>query len=160
MTTEAAEDQVDELALATESAARAVRILQCAGRRRTLARDAGLDVEPAVLELLDAIDVTGIRFATALGELLGVPASRVRLLAGRAIKDGLLERDYSDSDGRYVVFRLTASGREVVAEVQAARAALVRDLVWRWPGDDRTELARLLEALATGVVRRARARLW
>jgi DNA-binding MarR family transcriptional regulator len=61
---------------------------------------------------------------------------------------GLVERTADPTDRRVVILRPTDEGRRIRAEIDAARSADSAELFARLPAADRTELARLLRALA------------
>lgn len=141
---------------AIDLAAAALRTLQRFGRRQALARDAGSDIAPAVLELLDAIDGAGLAVAAELADMLGIPASRVRLLAGRATAAGLILTTYDEWDGRHVVFRLTELGQDAVAALHAARADALMGATLGWQPAELAALGDVLDRLATAMIVRFR----
>ncbi|WP_448641863.1 MarR family winged helix-turn-helix transcriptional regulator [Geodermatophilus sp. URMC 63] len=98
-----------------------------------------------------ALRVVGSREGVRLSDLadaLHIAPRSATEVADALQERGLAERTPDATDRRAVVLRPTDEGRRVLAEVDAARAADSRDLFARLTPADRTELARLLRALA------------
>ncbi|MEX5721485.1 MarR family winged helix-turn-helix transcriptional regulator [Geodermatophilus maliterrae] len=89
----------------------------------------------------------GVRLSD-LAEALHIAPRSATEVADALQARGLVERTPDPTDRRAVVLRPTEAGRQVQAEVDAARAADTRDLFDRLAPADRAELARLLRALA------------
>ena len=116
-------------------------------------RDAiyGPDLEMAQA---DAIDVLAVLGQSRIGELataLRVDTSTATRTADRLVAAGLAERVRIDGDGRGVALRITAPGRRIHGEMAARAAAVLGEILAPFTGDDREQLAQLLERLVASV---------
>ena len=89
----------------------------------------------------------GVRL-TDLAEALHIAPRSATEVADGLQERGLVERTPDPGDRRAVILRPTDQGRRIRAEIDAARTQDSAELFGRLPAADRTELARLLHALA------------
>ena len=120
---------------------------------RTLRRRFGAVLAPWDLSphQARALRVVGSGDGVRLSEL--AEALRIAPRSATEVADGLQERGLvaraaDPTDRRAVVLTATEAGRQVQREVDDARAADSAELFARLPAADRTELARILRALA------------
>src|SRR4051812_40927164 len=105
------------------------------------------DLTPSQARALRVIGEDGTRVSD-LAEALRIAPRSATEVADTLEARGLVERAADPSDRRAVLLRITDSGRAVRDEVDAARAADVRDLFGRLSPADRATLARILRELA------------
>ena len=89
----------------------------------------------------------GVRLSD-LAEGLRIAPRSATEVADALQERGLIERSPDPGDRRAVLLRATDAGRAVRDEIAAARAADSARFYGRLPAADRTELARILRALA------------
>jgi DNA-binding MarR family transcriptional regulator len=77
----------------------------------------------------------------------GVTQPGMTQLVSRLERDGLAERRPDPADGRVVVVRITAAGREFVRRRRATRAQRLSELLAHVPPADRAALVGALPAL-------------
>lgn len=124
---------------------RAMIAIRRSQARRSLSKLARERAEPAVQELLDAVEATGEpATVTSLAAALTVDQPRASRLVARAVEDGLLRREADQRDGRRAVLVLTEQGRAEVARMHEFRRSVFAEAMVDWPDDDRREFARLL----------------
>ncbi len=112
-------------------------------RRETAA--AGLS--RAQLSVLGALRDGGPRRITDLAELEQVTQPSMTLLVSRMQRQGWVQRQPDESDGRGVLVALTPSGRRRLDRVVAARAAALRERLDRLRPELRAALAAAVPAL-------------
>jgi DNA-binding MarR family transcriptional regulator len=88
----------------------------------------------------------GVRLSDLAEALRIAPRSATEVVDGLADR-GLVERRPDPADRRAVQVVLTPAGRALLDDVDAARAADLRELFGRLSPTDRVELTRLLRAL-------------
>ncbi len=117
-------------------------------RRRWREALAPWDLSPHQARALRVIDERdGIRLSDLAESLHIAPRSATEVADGLQER-GLVERTPDPRDRRAVILRPTDEGRRVREEVGRARAADSAELFARLDDGDRTELARILRALA------------
>ncbi len=90
------------------------------GMGRRVLDELALAIEPAIVEVVDAIDeaarseADGVSVATVAERLVVDPSQASRLVA-EAVRTGLVERLASQADGRRSLLRLTDSGTALIA---------------------------------------------
>ncbi|MCW2581806.1 MAG: Transcriptional regulator, MarR family [Klenkia sp.] len=108
------------------------------------------DLSPHQARALGVVGRTeGLRLSALAEGLRIAPRSATEVVDGLAGR-GLVERVPDPTDRRAVLVQLTDEGRQVQAEVSAARAADARAALGRLPADERAELARLLRRFVDG----------
>ena len=137
MSTTAPEPELGELLM------RATRGL----RRRWAAALEPWDLSPHHARALQVVgDLGGPRLGTVAERLRIAPRSATEVIDALEER-GLVERAPDDSDRRAICVALTAHGRALLAEVDAARTAAGADHFASLTADERTDLAKLLEKL-------------
>ena len=125
--------------------------------RRSLGRrvldDLALPVDPAVMEVVEAvarggIDESDIAVGTVAG-LVGVDPSQASRLVANAVKAGLVERVVSQQDGRRSALRLTTAGTSTLAATRRHKRAILGHHFAAWPDRDLADFARLLQRFST-----------
>ncbi|WP_160165838.1 MarR family transcriptional regulator [Actinoplanes sp. OR16] len=94
---------------------------------------------------LDALD--GFRTAVSISEVadaIGVDRPRASRLTTELISEGYIERQPAPGDSRYVLVRLTASGREFVAGINERRRESVAQALTGFTAEESRTLAELL----------------
>lgn len=161
---EAHDQDMDEAAGAAEGgrAEQVARVDESLGRiRRSMARRAlgrrvltelGATVDPAVMEVVEAIarggDESDVAVGTVAG-LVGVDPSQASRLVASAVKAGLVARVASQDDGRRSTLRLTESGRTLLRDARRHKRALLGAHFAAWSDEDLADFARLLERFST-----------
>lgn len=155
------EDEPDDAADG-DRAAHVARVDESLGRiRRSMARralgrrvlaDLGAPVDPAVMEVVEAIarggDESDVAVGTVAG-LVGVDPSQASRLVASAVKSGLVARVASQEDGRRSALRLTDSGGKLLRETRQHKRALLGAHFSGWSDEDLADFARLLERFST-----------
>src|SRR4051794_19378166 len=119
-----------------------------AQRRRWRDSLAPWDLSPHQARALRVVsDRDGTRISD-LAEALHIAPRSATEVADGLEERGLVQRTPDPGDRRAVVLRVTAAGRRVREEADAARAADAQAMFGRLPAGDRVELARLLRSLA------------
>lgn len=87
-----------------------------------------------------------------LAEQLGLDRSSVQRLCARLDSDGRIEQEPAPNDARTRCIRLTASGRRMAANIQAASLERFTRIVDAIPAAKRQPLLAALEVLTTAVL--------
>jgi DNA-binding MarR family transcriptional regulator len=117
-------------------------------RRRWRAVLAPWDLSPHQARALGVVgERDGVRLSD-LAEALHIAPRSATEVADGLQERGLVERTPDPGDRRAVILRPTEEGRQVRAEIDAARTADSAELFARLPAADRTALARSLQTLA------------
>jgi DNA-binding MarR family transcriptional regulator len=110
--------------------------------RETLAP---LALEPREFALLRAVGDAEGQSQQAIGERLGIPASRMVAFVDALEARSLLERRQNPSDRRTHALFLTDDGRELLERALALAVGLERDLCARLSATERDQLLELLQ---------------
>jgi len=96
---------------------------------------------------MDALDllVRGDRSMRGLAALLRVEPSTATRAVHRLVDDGLAERFTLPDDGRVVMVRITAEGRDQHTDVAARRSKAMTQILGEFDPDERAQLADLLD---------------
>ena len=96
---------------------------------------------------MDALDLLARRERTmsGLAERLRIDPSSATRAVQRLVADGLAERIPSPDDGRVVMARITRTGRQRHAEVDARRAHAMARILGEFTVEERSDLALLLD---------------
>ncbi|MFB9236754.1 MarR family winged helix-turn-helix transcriptional regulator [Plantactinospora siamensis] len=132
----AADAELDQLASDFE---RLMRLL-----RRATAPD-GLSLTAA--SVLSRLDDLGPHRLSDLAVAEGVTQPAMTQLVSRLERCGFAERAGDPADGRVVLVRATAAGRDRIRERRRARAAKLRELLAGLPDEDRAALERSLRTV-------------
>ncbi len=128
------------------------------GLGRRVLDELSLAIEPAIVEVVDAIDeaarseADGVSVATVAERLVVDPSQASRLVA-EAVRAGLVERLASQADGRRSLLRLTDSGRGLIASTRQAKRRLLAAQIDDWSDAEVAAFADLLgrfSAIARG----------
>lgn len=128
------------------------------GLGRRVLDELGLAIEPAIVEVVDAIDeaarseADGVSVATVAERLVVDPSQASRLVA-EAVRGGLVERLASQADGRRSLLRLTDSGRGLIEATRQAKRRLLSAQIDDWSDAEVAAFADLLgrfSAIARG----------
>jgi DNA-binding MarR family transcriptional regulator len=95
---------------------------------------------------LDALD--GFPTAKSISEVadaIGVDRPRASRLTNELISEGYIERQSAPGDSRYVLVRLTAQGKELVAGIHERRREGVAEALAGFTAEESRTLAELLE---------------
>jgi len=148
----------DAVARIDAALARLRRSMIRRGLGRRVLDELGLDIEPAIVEVVDAIDeaarseADGVSVATVAERLVVDPSQASRLVA-EAVRAGLVERLASQADGRRSLLRLTDSGRGLIAATRQAKRRLLGAQIDDWSDAEVAAFADLLgrfSAIARG----------
>ena len=116
---------------------------------KTQAREHGLTgPQVSALKILEAMG------DLSLTELSGRMSARNSTLTGivdRMERDGLVQRERSQTDRRVVLIRPTEKGREVARSVPVSAMEIFATALGGLEGEDRRELRRILSSLAERV---------
>ncbi|GAB3165786.1 hypothetical protein GCM10027059_23820 [Myceligenerans halotolerans] len=137
-------DQVIERALAGIRRGQQARRLQ----RRTAEGDPAVAsaASAARFRYLDALDGAGEGLAISqIADAIDVDRPRASRLTGELLAEGLIERETAPDDSRYACIRLTATGRDLVDRVHAARRQSVTEALAGFTDAEARALATLLE---------------
>lgn len=115
---------------------------------RFSARLAPVGLEPKEFALLRAVGSREGDSQQAVGERLGVPASRMVGLVDELERRGLLERRRSPRDRRAHALHLTPAGGRLLAEATQLAAGLERELTQDLDATQRAELIARLDLIA------------
>ncbi|GIJ61435.1 hypothetical protein Vau01_089510 [Virgisporangium aurantiacum] len=127
-------------------------LAQAVTDRTTAAITAATGQSPSAAAALTALDQFLDRpTLDRLRLVLGLTPSGAVRLVDRLSQAGLVTRG-PGGDGRSRSVMLTERGRAAAAEVAAARATVLRDLLGDFSAADRKTLGRLLDRLMAGVV--------
>ena len=116
--------------------------------RRFSERLAPLGLEPRQFGMLTRLAANEGRSQQAIGELMGLNATRMVFLVDELEKQGLVERRRNPADRRSYALYLTGQGREKLHEAQQASVANEREIGVSLTGAQRAELAALLRRVA------------
>jgi DNA-binding MarR family transcriptional regulator len=136
----------DEAIAGIESALHSLgRCLKQARLHEFLLKRAGVDIDQAGLAILYALHMADASLRlTDLADRLRIDAPAVTRKAQRLERMGLVSRGRDPEDARAARLQLTASGDQAISQFLLARRNWLTALLADWPGDDRTEFARLL----------------
>jgi DNA-binding MarR family transcriptional regulator len=116
--------------------------------RRTSEGLAPLGLEPRQFGMLTRLAANEGRSQQAIGELLGLNATRMVFLVDELEQRGLVERRRNPADRRSYALYLTDLGRARLREAQQAAAGSEGQIGASLTGQQRTQLTRLLRRLA------------
>jgi DNA-binding MarR family transcriptional regulator len=143
---------VDDAAAVESQAFRAVGFMLSslghAVAARFSARLAPLELEPREFALLRAIGSGGGDSQQAVGERLGIPASRMVALVDELEGRRLLERRPSPRDRRAHALHLTPAGKRLLAKAIGVAAGLEGELTQDLDPAERVQLIELLDRVA------------
>ena len=105
-------------------------------------------VDTGAVRLLWHLSEAGPCRLSDLAELVGLDLSTVSRHVRDLDEAGYVARTPDSRDRRAVTVELSADGREVLADARTNRAAAMTPVLAAWTADDRSELTRLLSALA------------
>ncbi len=114
---------------------------------RTLGRRGKRELSRTATSVLAILRDTGPRRITELAEAEAVAQPTITTLVGRLERDGLVQRRPDAEDARAVRVHLTGEGRARLAEMRAARAALLDQRLSSFTADERATLAAALPLL-------------
>ena len=114
---------------------------------RMLRRGSGPQMSRTAASVLAILRDIGPRRITALAELEAVTQPTITTLVGRLERDGFVQRAPDPDDARAVRVHLTASGRERLEEMHAARTAQLEARLADFTADERAVLAAALPLL-------------
>lgn len=120
---------------------------------RLAARDSGQAIDPAVTDVLDAVDEgrsRGDQEVTVglVAERLGIDPSRASRMVAAAISAGYLRRVASQADGRRIQLELTPAAEELTAEAHRSRQQLYERLMEGWSLAEQAVFAKLIARFA------------
>jgi len=122
-----------------------------AGLIRRSIRDSALSIDPALqpfgLKMLRLLSRSGPTHASAVAEALTVDRSVVSRQAAQLQELGLLEIQADPSDGRARILALTPAAEQKLAELRAAKIAVVNRRLGTWPEADLRQFAALIARL-------------
>lgn len=116
--------------------------------RRWNARMADLGLDPREVVILRMVAADPGRSQSSLVPALQVPASRIVTLVDRMEDAGLLTRRHRPDDRRAHALHLTGAGERALGTVMRAGRDHEADLTDGLTGDERSDLERLLLAVA------------
>ena len=128
------------------------------GLGRRVLDDLGVAIEPALVEVLDAVaeltgaEADGVAVSTVAARL-GVDPSQASRLVAETVATGLLARHASQRDGRRSVLRLTPAGEALIEATRQRKRAILLAHVEDWSDSELADFARLLQrfsAIARG----------
>jgi DNA-binding MarR family transcriptional regulator len=134
-----------------------VRYLSSPRTWRQIAAATDIPLDRARYVVLRAVAESAPVRTTALAELVGVDPSTMSRHVTLLEQAGFVSRAADPDDGRAQSVSLTASGRDVMEKVRAARHDLITEVLTEWHADDRARLAQLLGRLADDFLRVERA---
>jgi DNA-binding MarR family transcriptional regulator len=108
---------------------------------------APLQLEPREFALLRAVGACEGQSQQAIGERLGIPASRMVAFIDALQQRGLLERRQNQEDRRARALHLTENGRHLVDRALALAAAQERELCRGLSACEREQLLDLLQRI-------------
>ncbi len=111
-------------------------------------RLAPLGLEPRHFGMLTRLAANEGRSQQAIGELMGLNATRMVFLVDELEERGLVERRRNPDDRRSHALYLTEAGRAKLREAQVAGAGHERQIGGSLTGEERRQLAALLRRLA------------
>jgi DNA-binding MarR family transcriptional regulator len=158
MDSELPDGRDDAVARIDAALARLRRSMIRRGLGRRVLDELSLAIEPAIVEVVDAIDeavrseADGVSVATVAERLVVDPSQASRLVA-EAVRAGLVERLASQADGRRSLLRLTDSGRGLIAATRQAKRRLLGAQIDDWSDAEVAAFADLLgrfSAIARG----------
>jgi DNA-binding MarR family transcriptional regulator len=113
-------------------------------------------VDTGAVRLLWHLAEAGTCRLSDLAELAGLDLSTVSRHVRDLADAGYLHRAPDPHDRRAVVLEISPDGAEVLADAQANRAAALSPVLDSWSAADRSDLTRLLSALARDLTAAAR----
>lgn len=125
-------------------------LIRTANRNRTRAidRDKDKEGEWAALVLLRTLASDGPMRASVLAEHLAADPSTVSRQVATLVRDGLVERQADQEDGRASLLVPTGAGHALLRENATARDRRFAELLTDWKQSDVKTLARLLDRFA------------
>ncbi len=109
--------------------------------------DAGSGLTPAELAVLAAVDRYGPVRPSDLARHQALNPTMLSRLLGRLVEDGTVARQEDPDDGRVALVSVTARGRELHQQLQAARAAALRQHLDQLPLSQQRAVSAALPAL-------------
>jgi DNA-binding MarR family transcriptional regulator len=104
-------------------------------------------VSSSTITALDRLDTEGPLRVSELAEREAMTQPGVTILVNRLAEAGWAERFADPTDRRATLVRITAAGRERLADRNAARARVLRDRIAELSDDDQQLLTAALPAL-------------
>ena len=142
---------IGEIESALHSLSRALRQVRL---HDFLLAEARVDVDRAGIALLYVLHVNGASLRlTDLAEQLHIDAPAVTRKAQQLERSGLVGRTPDTADGRATRLQLTATGRQAISRILAARRAWLTGLLSGWPESEQAGFARLLRQFTSDVDR-------
>ncbi len=114
---------------------------------------AGDDVDRAAHVLISTLATYGPMRAGALAEAVGSDPSTVSRQIAGLVRDGFVERQADQQDGRASVLRATAAGEEIYREQRRLRAQHYARILSGWNAQDVAQLATLMDRFAADLER-------
>ncbi|MDI5966882.1 MarR family transcriptional regulator [Streptomyces sp. SL13] len=101
-------------------------------------------LDRAAYLLLNRLHQEGPMGVKALAEGMGIDSSTVTRQVAPLVESGLVKRTSHPEDGRAVVLALSPRGQSRLAEVRAARRALMAEITEEWTPAERASFTGLL----------------
>jgi DNA-binding MarR family transcriptional regulator len=114
---------------------------------------AGDDVDRAAHVLISTLATYGPMRAGALAEAVGSDPSTVSRQIAGLVRDGFVERQADQQDGRVSVLRATAAGEEIYREQRRLRYQHYARILSGWSAADAVLLAELMDRFAADLER-------
>lgn len=106
---------------------------------------------PLELELLRAVNDAGETRASDLAGRLFVTKTSISRSVAEMVRQKLLVQRPDPTDGRATLLSVSTAGRKALAQREARRSAVLRELCADWPASDVVTLTRLLQRLNDGI---------
>jgi DNA-binding MarR family transcriptional regulator len=117
--------------------------------------DAGVPLEPSQADIVEFVALRDDARMVDIANAMHIAQPTATRVVQRLIDRGLLERERSEHDGRAVVVRATALGRQECERFRAMRQALLDLILVELSADEIADGARFLERLVDGIDRAA-----
>jgi DNA-binding MarR family transcriptional regulator len=118
--------------------------------RRALARSSPY-VDPALFDVVDAVEGGGGVTVTDVAAALDVAQPRASKLVAAAVEAGLIRREADQRDGRKALLALTVSGRKLCERVHEGRRQRFAEATRNWDPAERATFAQLLTRFVDGL---------
>lgn len=106
---------------------------------------------PAIIRMLEALASASEPLSvSAIGEAIGVDQPRASRLVQQGVARDLVQREADPDDARRTRIALTEQGRHFTRGMRSDRRASLNTALQGFTGQERAELARLLNKLADG----------
>jgi DNA-binding MarR family transcriptional regulator len=127
------------------------RLVNRPGYRRRLLGPLGRRIELSTVRVLHAVDqATTSPSIGGVATTLGIDPSTASRLIDQRVTEGLLERSADPDDRRRTVLHLTATGRDLLAELATSRIGMLTEVTSDWSTADVRTLEGLLHRLVDG----------